>query len=117
MQAIFADDPDVKPKGQRPDADSAQRSALHDRIWRLRSFDRLVCASRKERRPKAAKRQRPQNRAGARGLKIGDRYGVIFSKFDLSCALEKHDSLECEGYTRDDAERIGLNILLYSLHQ
>ena len=52
-----------------------------------------------------------------KGVKIGDRYGVIFSKFDLSCALEKHDSLECEGYTREDAERIGLNVLLYSLHQ
>jgi hypothetical protein len=41
----------------------------------------------------------------------------VFSKFDLSCALEKHDSLDCQGYTRDDAERIGLNVLLYSLHQ
>jgi hypothetical protein len=51
------------------------------------------------------------------GIKLGDRWAVIFSKFDLSCALEKHDSLECEGYTRDDAERIGLNVLLYSLHQ
>jgi len=48
------------------------------------------------------------------GLKVGDRYAVIFSPYGLSCALEKHDSLECEGYTRDDAERIGLNILLYA---
>ncbi|HTQ40386.1 MAG TPA: DUF4159 domain-containing protein, partial [Pirellulales bacterium] len=48
------------------------------------------------------------------GLKIGDRYAVIFSPYDLSCALEKHDSLECEGYTKDDAERIGLNLLLYA---
>jgi hypothetical protein len=48
------------------------------------------------------------------GLKIGDRYAVLFSPYDLSCALEKHDSLECEGYTKDDAERIGLNLLLYA---
>jgi hypothetical protein len=48
------------------------------------------------------------------GLKIGDRYAAIFSPYDLSCALEKHDSLECEGYTRDDAERIGLNLVLYA---
>ena len=48
------------------------------------------------------------------GLKIGDRYAVLFSPYDLSCALEKHDSLECEGYMRDDAERIGLNLLLYA---
>ena len=73
-------------------------------------------------------RREPQNRAvdgplqaktrkGApelEGLKIGDRYAVIFSPYDLSCALEKHDSLQCDGYTRDDAERIGLNLLLYA---
>ena len=41
---------------------------------------------------------------------------MIFSQFDLSCALEKHDSLECRGYKREDAARIGLNVLLYSLH-
>ncbi|HEV3137026.1 MAG TPA: DUF4159 domain-containing protein [Pirellulales bacterium] len=51
------------------------------------------------------------------GLKLGDRYAVIFSPFDISCALENHESLECEGYTRRDAARIGLNVLLYSFHQ
>ncbi len=51
------------------------------------------------------------------GLRIGDRYAVIFSPFDISCALENHESLECEGYTRKDAARIGLNVLLYSFHQ
>ena len=51
------------------------------------------------------------------GIKLGDRYAVIFSPFDLSCALENHESLECEGYTRKDAARIGLNVLLYSFHQ
>jgi hypothetical protein len=50
-------------------------------------------------------------------VKLGDRYAVIFSPFDLSCALENHESLECEGYTRRDAARIGLNVLLYSFHQ
>ena len=48
------------------------------------------------------------------GVRFGDRYGVIFSQFDLSCALEKRDSLECRGYTREDAARIGLNVLLYA---
>lgn len=60
----------------------------------------------------AAKRVGPPE---LEGVKLADRYGVIFSKYDLSCALERHDSLECEGYTRDDAERISLNVLLYSL--
>ncbi|MEX2141817.1 MAG: DUF4159 domain-containing protein [Pirellulales bacterium] len=51
------------------------------------------------------------------GIKVGNdgRYAVIFSKYDLSCALEKHDSVECEGYVREDAEKIAINVLLYSL--
>ena len=40
------------------------------------------------------------------GIRLHDRYGVVFSQFDLSCALEKRDSLECRGYTREDAARI-----------
>jgi len=51
------------------------------------------------------------------GIRVGDRYAVIFSPYDLSCALENHASLDCEGYTRADAARIGLNVLLYSFHQ
>jgi hypothetical protein len=50
------------------------------------------------------------------GVKLGDRWGVIFSPYDLSCALEKQNSLECTGYNRDDAEKIALNVLLYSLN-
>ncbi|NBW96190.1 MAG: DUF4159 domain-containing protein [Planctomycetia bacterium] len=50
------------------------------------------------------------------GIRIGDRWAVIFSPYDLSCALEKQNSLECTGYDRDDAEKIALNVLLYSLH-
>jgi len=77
----------------------------------------------------AVKRREPQNRAATGALKaverqgppeleavqLGDRYAVIFSPYDLSCALEKQETVECEGYTRDDAARIGLNVVLYSL--
>jgi hypothetical protein len=49
------------------------------------------------------------------GVRIADHYGVIFSAFDLSCALEKHDSMDCRGYTREDAARIGLNVLRYAM--
>lgn len=51
------------------------------------------------------------------GIKFADRWGVIFSPLDLSCALERHDSLECQGYMREDAARIGMNVLLYSLQE
>lgn len=50
-------------------------------------------------------------------IKIEGRYQVIFSPYDISCALEKQDSLECAGYLREDAARIALNILLYALHE
>ena len=50
------------------------------------------------------------------GIRIGDRWAVIFSPYDLSCALEKQNSLECTGYSRQDAEKIALNVLLYSLN-
>jgi hypothetical protein len=51
------------------------------------------------------------------GVRLGDRYAVVFSRFDLSCALEKHETVECLGYTADSAARIGLNVLLYALEQ
>ncbi len=50
-------------------------------------------------------------------IRIGDRYGVIFSPYDISCALEQHASLECQGYVRDDAAKIGVNVLMYSLQR
>ena len=46
---------------------------------------------------------------------IGTRLGVIFSKYDLSCALEKQNTLECIGYSRDDTAKIGINVILFSL--
>jgi hypothetical protein len=49
------------------------------------------------------------------GLEIEGRYAVILSPYDLSCALENGQSLECKGYVRDDAARIGTNIVLYAL--
>ena len=50
------------------------------------------------------------------GVRMGDRWAVIFSPYDLSCALEKQNSMECSGYGREDAEKIALNVLLYSLN-
>ncbi len=49
------------------------------------------------------------------GIVIEGRWAVIFSPYDISCALEQHESLECRGYTIEDAARLGLNVLMYSL--
>lgn len=51
------------------------------------------------------------------GLKVDDGYGILFSPLDISCALERHESLECPGYVREDAARIGLNLVLYAMEQ
>jgi len=49
------------------------------------------------------------------GIKIDGRYVVIYSKHDISCALERQASLACAGYVTDDAVRISVNIFLYSM--
>ena len=69
------------------------------------------------RRAAGLKSRSAASRRSSRAIRFGDRYGVIFSEFDLSCALEKHDSLECRGYTREDAARIGFNVMLYGMQQ
>ena len=51
------------------------------------------------------------------GIQLDGRWAVIFSPFDISCALESHEGIGCRGYTQQDAARIGLNVLLYSLNQ
>jgi hypothetical protein len=51
------------------------------------------------------------------GIQIDGRWTVIFSPYDISCALESHEAVGCRGYTRQDAARIGLNVLIYSLNQ
>jgi hypothetical protein len=48
-------------------------------------------------------------------LKVGDRHRVIFSPFDISCALESGTSSSCYGYSVEDAARIAANVLLYAL--
>jgi hypothetical protein len=63
---------------------------------------------------KAAERRMPPQ---LEAVTMGKRYAVIFSPYDLSCALEKQDSLECQGYVREDAARIGLNVILYALFE
>ena len=49
------------------------------------------------------------------GIKVDGRYVVIYSKHDISCALERQASIACAGYVTDDAVRISVNILLYSM--
>lgn len=51
------------------------------------------------------------------GIEVDGRLVVIYSKYDISCALERQATLSCEGYLPEDAVKLALNIVLYSLQQ
>lgn len=51
------------------------------------------------------------------GIEVDGRFVVMFSPYDMSCALENRPSLECRGYTREDAAKIATNIILYAMQQ
>ena len=51
------------------------------------------------------------------GIKIGDRYAVIYSKYDISCALERQTSVACSGYVHEDAVKLAVNMVLYAMLQ
>lgn len=48
-------------------------------------------------------------------LEVEGRLAVIFSPYDISCALENANITQCEGYSRVDAIKIGTNVILYRL--
>jgi hypothetical protein len=48
------------------------------------------------------------------GVKINGHWAVIYSKYDIGCALERHQGADCKGYTHESALRIAANIVLYS---
>jgi hypothetical protein len=51
------------------------------------------------------------------GIELDGRYAVIYSRYDISCALERQNSGNCEGYLPEDAVKLGTNIILYSMLQ
>ena len=51
------------------------------------------------------------------GIEIDGRYAVVYSKYDLSCALERQSTVACTGYVTEDALRIAVNIVLYAMLQ
>ncbi|MDA1052436.1 MAG: DUF4159 domain-containing protein [Planctomycetota bacterium] len=51
------------------------------------------------------------------GISSDDRIAVIFSPYDISCAMENSNSLECKGYLKEDAAKIATNVVLFVLQQ
>ncbi|HEV2949188.1 MAG TPA: DUF4159 domain-containing protein [Gemmataceae bacterium] len=49
------------------------------------------------------------------GIKFKSRWVVIYSRYDVGCALEKHQSTDCLGHDYDSALKIGAAAVLYAL--
>jgi hypothetical protein len=63
-------------------------------------------------------RARPELQPGPpalEGVKYKGRWIVIYSKYDIGCALEKAPSPECIGHDYDSAVKLGRAAVLYSL--
>ena len=48
------------------------------------------------------------------GVKLNGHWAIIYSKYDLGCALERHQGPDCMGYTSESATQIAANIVIYS---
>ncbi len=48
------------------------------------------------------------------GVKLNGHWSVIYSKYDIGCALERHQGLDCKGYSPESALRIATNLVIYS---
>ena len=51
------------------------------------------------------------------GIEIEGRFAVIYSRYDISCALEHQASLSCDGYVEEDAAKLAINAVLYAMLQ
>jgi hypothetical protein len=49
------------------------------------------------------------------GVKHEGRWIVLYSKYDIGCALEKHQSPDCRGYDPESARKIARAAALYAL--
>lgn len=48
------------------------------------------------------------------GVRVDGRWAVIYSRYDIGCALEGHAGLGFKGYSYESALKIAVNIVLYS---
>jgi hypothetical protein len=49
------------------------------------------------------------------GVKMNGRWVVLYSRYDIGCALERHTSADCLGYSPESAEKIAAAAVLYTL--
>ncbi|MFO0806835.1 MAG: DUF4159 domain-containing protein [Gemmataceae bacterium] len=49
------------------------------------------------------------------GVKVDGRWVIVYSKYDIGCALEGHKASDCMGHDRESALKLGSAVVLYSL--
>jgi hypothetical protein len=49
------------------------------------------------------------------GIKLDGRWVVVYSKYDVGCAIEGHKAADCLGHDKESALRIAAAVVLYSL--
>jgi hypothetical protein len=60
---------------------------------------------------------RPQGEPFLEAIELDGRLVIIYSKYDIGCALERHQGSDCRGYTHESAVKIATNVILYALLQ
>jgi hypothetical protein len=48
------------------------------------------------------------------GVQHNGRWALIYSAYDIGCALERHQGIDCKGYSHESAVRIATNIVMYT---
>jgi len=48
------------------------------------------------------------------GIRVGSRWAVVYSKYNLGCSWENHVCPNCIGIKRADALKVGANIIIYA---
>ena len=51
------------------------------------------------------------------GIQINNRFVIVYSKYDISCAMDRQAAVACSGYLHEDAVKIAVNVLVYGLNQ
>jgi len=49
------------------------------------------------------------------GVKVDGRWVIVYSKYDIGCALEGHKAADCLGHDKESALKLGSAVVLYSL--
>ena len=66
-------------------------------------------------KPKVLEEEPGKNKPELEGLTIDGRMCIVYSKYDLTCAIHGHPCPGCRGVVAKDAFRLATNIVLYAM--